>query len=83
MILDKFDKASDGIVDLYRASFYLAHQSKDVALSFLISAKNKLGKSFSFSINKLSETKELKNRKDCLLWAEKILDEYKRLKMNL
>ncbi len=75
MALDKYDKTSDAIADLYRASFYLAKESKDIGLSFLIKAKKKLGSKMSLDISKITGNYSY--------WAEKVLDEYKRLKINL
>ncbi len=75
MALNKFDKTSDAIADLYRASFYLAKESKDVGISFLIKAKEILGDKMILDISKVTGNYSY--------WAEKILDEYNRLKMNL
>ncbi|EKD57286.1 MAG: hypothetical protein ACD_57C00350G0003 [uncultured bacterium] len=75
MALNKFDKTSDAIADLYRASFCFAKQSKDVGISFLLKAKKKLGDKMTLNINEITD--------NYTYWAEKILDEYKRLKMNL
>lgn len=74
MELNKFDIKSDGIADLYRAALYLARGADEVALGFLRQAEKKLGQ-------KLIERPHiLKNRKQQLIWAEKILDQYLRLK---
>ena len=75
MALDKLDKTSDAIADLYRASFYLAKESKDVGILFLVKAKEKLGDKMTLDVSKVTG--------NYLYWAEKALDEYKRLKMNL
>jgi hypothetical protein len=83
MVMNKLDKTSDAITDLYRASFYLAKESKDVGLSFLTKAKDVLGKELLLDIENLKKSGTLKDQSDYLFWAEKILDEYKRLKMNL
>lgn len=71
MAVDKYSKKADKIANLYRAAFYLAKGSKDVAMDFL----NKSGESFK-GIKTESE-------KDRLFWAEQILDKYVRLKHNL
>jgi len=75
MVLNKHDLISDGIVDLYRAAFYLAKGSKEIGLSFFKKAKEKLDK-MSLDIRSII----FKDNKDDLLRAEKVLDEYKRLK---
>ena len=79
MALNKFNSTSDAIADLYRASFYLAKRSKDIGISFLKKAKDKLGNKMRLDVNKVAEGKT----GDYLYWAEKTLDEYKRLKMDL
>ncbi|KKQ26133.1 MAG: hypothetical protein US62_C0009G0019 [Candidatus Woesebacteria bacterium GW2011_GWA1_37_8] len=76
MVLNKHDLISDGIVDLYRAAFYLAKGSKEIGLSFFKKAKEKLGDKMSLDIRSII----FKDNKDDLLRAEKVLDEYKRLK---
>ena len=75
MALDKGDKTSDAIADLYRASYYLAKQSSKVGMVFLLKAKKKLGNTMLLDVSNISN--------NYLYWAEKVLDEYKRLKMNL
>ena len=79
MALNKYDKTSDALADLYRASLYLGRKSKDVGLSFLVKAKDRLGEKISLDMGKIS----FKNSSDYSYWAEKILDEYKRLKFGL
>ncbi len=64
MALNKYSHRSDKIADLYRAAFYLAKGSKDMAMTFL----KKSGERF--------ENIKLKNEKERLYWAEKILDRY-------
>jgi hypothetical protein len=68
MALSKFSAESDRIANLYRAAFYLAKGSKEVGLKFL----DKSGKKF--------EGIKIDNEKEQLFWAEKILDEYLKLK---
>ncbi len=75
MALNKSDETSDAIANLYRASFYLAKESKDIGISFLEKAKSKLGDMMILDISKVTGNYSY--------WAEKALDEYKRLKMNL
>ena len=79
MALNKYDLTSDAVADLYRASFYLAKRSKDIGISFLKKAKDKLGRKMRLDVKKVAKGKT----GDYSYWAEKILDEYKRLKMNL
>ena len=83
MALNKYGLRSDAIADLYRASFYFAKKSKAVGISFLLKSKKKLGKKLMLDIDKLIKEKVFKKSNDYYYWAEKILDEYKRLKMNL
>lgn len=71
MALNKFSKKSDKIANLYRAAFYLAKGSNDVALGFL----EKSGVRFK-DLN--TKTKALR-----LFWAEKILDKYINLKHSI
>lgn len=68
MALNKFSTESDKIANLYRAAFYLAKGSEKVGLDFL----NKSGKKF--------EGIETNSESQRLFWAEKILDEYIKLK---
>lgn len=68
MALNKFSNKSDKIANLYRAAFYLAKGAKDVALDFL----KKSGRRF--------RGMELNTPQNRLFWAEKILDEYKKMR---
>lgn len=79
MALTKNDKTADAITDLYRAAYYLALESKETGLFFLQKAKEKLGDKLNLNIRKIEE----QGGKEHLYWAEKILDEYKRLKISL
>ncbi len=79
MALNKFDPLSDCLADLYRASYYLAKNSKKMGILFLLKSQKKLGKKLSLNINKIVKSDVFKNS----YWAEKVLDEYKRLKMGL
>jgi hypothetical protein len=83
MVLNKNNKESDAIADLYRASYYLAKGSKDVGIMFLLEAKKKLGDRITLDIGKIVKLGRSENSFDCRYWAEKALDEHKRLKMNL
>lgn len=68
MALDKFSNKSDQLGNLYRAAFYLAKGSNNVALNFI----KKSAKKF----NNL----KIATEKQRLISAERILDEYLRLK---
>jgi hypothetical protein len=68
MALNKYSHQSDKIANLYRASFYLAKGSIDLALNFL----KKTGEKF--------DGMNIENKNDQLYWAEKILDRYQILK---
>ncbi len=70
MALNKFSQTSDKVANLYRAAFYLAKGSNKVGLEFL----DKSGVSF--------EDLRIDSQVSRLYWAEKILDEYLKLKHN-
>jgi len=74
MVLNKYSQLSDGIADLYRASFYFAKGTEKTGMNFLLKAKNKLGSKM------LLDTRQVIGNS---YWAEKVLDEYKRLKRSL
>jgi hypothetical protein len=78
MALNKFSSRSDGIVDVYRAALYLARGANKVSLEFLKRARKKLGEKLGKEL--LPLLKFPKNREQQLFLAEKILDEYIRLK---
>lgn len=82
MDLDKNSLFSDCLADLYRSSFYLAKGSIDISLLFLNRAQERLGDKLNQSIATFAQNKKkyLQNKKDCLYWAEKILDQYQLLK---
>lgn len=82
MALDKNSIRSDAIANLYRAAFYLARGSKETGLEFLGKANKYLSGKISPKLKNLifSKDKNLKTQKDCLFWAEKILDQYHLLK---
>lgn len=65
---------ADGIADLYRSALYLARGADEVGLEFLRKAREKLGQRLIKSPDKF------KNHRQRLFWAEKILDQYARLK---
>ena len=68
MALNKYSYKSDAAANLYRAAFYLAKGSTSVAMDFF----EKSGENF----NNL----KINSKKNRLFWAEKILDQYKKLK---
>lgn len=74
MALNKFDIKSDGIADLYRAALYLTRGANEAGLEFLRKAKKKLGKRI------VNAPEKFKNRQQQLFLAEKILDQYIKLK---
>lgn len=80
MDLNKFDRRSDGIADVYRAALYLARGNSETGLKFLNQAKTKIGKRLTGSFLSDMSVPKLKNRQQQLFWAEKILDQYLRLK---
>lgn len=82
MDLNKNSLFSDSIVNLYRSSFYLAKGSIEISLQLLNKAKNELGNKLAPDIADIAQNKDkyLLSKKDCLYWAEKILDQYQALK---
>ncbi len=74
MALNKNSQISDAIADLYRASFYLAKGTEKIGMDFLLKAKNKLGSKMFLDISRVVGNS---------YWAEKVLDEHKRLKREL
>ena len=79
MALNKNDRTLDAITNLYRAAYYLSLESKETGLNFLQKAKKILGDKIKLDVNKIWKQGE----DNYLYWAEKILDEYKRLKTKL
>ncbi|MCJ7804799.1 hypothetical protein MUP35_03660 [Patescibacteria group bacterium] len=82
MALNKDSYQSDAVANLYRAAFYLAKESKEVGIDFLIKAQKKLGNKLDSQIASLIKNQEkyLKNNKNLLYWAEKVLDQYHKFK---
>ncbi|HTK03816.1 MAG TPA: hypothetical protein VL401_03565 [Alphaproteobacteria bacterium] len=68
MALDKLSTESDQIGNLYRSALYLAKGSTEMGLQFL----DKSGRKF--------DNIKIDNETQRLFWAEKILDEYIKLK---
>ena len=79
MIVDKFDTKADALANLYRASYYMAKDSRNVALSLLKKADKKIKLTDKIKDLTLGNMKTIDN----LYWAELILDEYHRLKLSL
>lgn len=76
----KYDKQADGVGFLYRAAFYLAKGDAELAVAFLKKALNSIKKDNIQILRSVSGKPELiKEKTKQLYWAEKILDEYKRL----
>ena len=73
----KKDTKADAIANLYRAALYLGRGSKKVGLDFYQKAKDRLGLLITLNV------KEIERNKDLKYVAEKILEEYKKLKMGL
>jgi len=82
MALNKDSYQSDAVANLYRAAFYLAKESKEVGIDFLIKAQKKIGNKLDPQIASLIKNQEkyLKNNKNLLYWAEKVLDQYHKFK---
>ena len=74
MGLNKNSIKIDGVGDLYRCASMLAKKKVDLGLMFFEKAENKIGGLIGFGIDKERASE------DNLYWAEKVLDEYMRLK---
>ena len=80
MALNRFDLKADGIADVYRAALYLARGDNNIGLRFLKQARGKIGERFlGSSLSEISADK-LTTRQQQLFLAEKLLDQYLRLK---
>lgn len=78
--MSKYSRTSDAIANLYRAALYLARGSRESGLDFLLKAQRRLGSRLKIDADNLIQKNLLSQPQDCFYWAEKILDEYKRLK---
>lgn len=67
---------ADALANLYRSALYLGRGSIEMGESFFKKAKDFLGNKIGLSLREL-EGRNLK------YWAEMVLDEYKRIKINL
>jgi len=82
MELNKYSYRSDAIGNLYKASYYLARGSGRLAVNFLKKAKEKISDELDLQLIKFLNHPEdyLKDYWYQNYWAEKILDQYKKLK---
>lgn len=71
MKLKKDSLKADAVANLYRAAFYMAKGATKTGIDFFEKAKARLG---------LNQIGEVKTRRQQLYWAEKILDQYQKLK---
>lgn len=71
----KNSKKADAIANLYRSALYLGRGSRGVGIEFFRKAKKNLGETI------LLDIKNIENNRNLKYSAEKILDEYKRLKL--
>ena len=67
---------ADALANLYRSALYLGRGSKLAGESFFIKAKDFFGKKIKLDLKKMNDA-------NLKYLAEIILDEYKRIKMNL
>ena len=72
MELKKSSLYADALANLYRSAFYLARGAGKTGLVFFKKAQREIG---------LTSIGQIKTRRQQLYWAEKILDEYHRLKL--
>ncbi len=72
MVLDKHSRQADAVANLYRAALFLARGSRKTGLEFLKKAQERLGEDID---------PVLKTRADDLYWAEKILDQYHKIRL--
>lgn len=84
MVLEKESFVADGLADLYRAALYLARGSVKLGVSFLKKAYAKIPKEYTArsALEDLARRPEDSFIAAPSFWAEKILDEYQRLKIN-
>ena len=71
MAIDTHSKEADKIANLYRAAFYIAKSASDLGLGFI----KKTGESFPGLT--------LKDEKNRMYWAEKVLDRSNLLKQKM
>jgi hypothetical protein len=82
MELNKYNRYSDAIGNLYKAAYYLTKGSVQLAVDFLKKAKKKIGNKLDPRlINFLNQPEDyLKDSSSKNYWAEKILDQYKKFR---
>lgn len=82
MGLNRDSYYSDAIANLYRAAYFLTRGSVALSLDFLRRAKARINTNLNPKIIEFLNQPEkyLKDSKSKNYWAEKILDEYLRLK---
>lgn len=85
MVLDKNSLVSDGVADLYRAALFLARKSVKTGVHFLKKAQEKLPAEYKSggALDDLARRPNEFFEGAPLFWAEKVLDEYQRLKIDL
>jgi len=82
MELNKYSYWSDAIGNLYKAAYYLAKGLRQSAVDFLRRAEKKIGTELDPQLMKfLSRPEDYLKDYGCQnYWAEKILDQYKKIK---
>lgn len=76
----KYSYKADAVANLYRSALYLAKGDEQTASDFLTKAYIYIDKKNSEIVNKINNKLSLKEKK---ILAEKILDEYQKLKFSL
>jgi len=79
MELNSKSKQSDAVGDLYRSALFMVKGQTDLSLTFLKKAQLVLNEKMSVPLLE-NLTKEKITKDNQSLWAEKILDQYCRLK---
>lgn len=79
----KYSFEMDGLGFLYRSALYLAQGKEKQALEFLDKAEEKIKNYFNEDLKNFNKQPGLYlgNQKKATIWAEKILDEYRRIFM--
>lgn len=81
MGLDKKSLKSDAIVNFYRAALYLAQGNPETGLEFLQKANSFFSEETESFQEILGKPEALKEEKNRLFWAEKILDKYQKYRL--
>lgn len=74
MEIKKESLRADALANLYRAAYYIAKGATETGVDFFKKARRYL---------KIKPIGKIKNDKERFYWAEKILDEYQRLRYRL